>query len=93
MYADMLANVVCVSLHYGSHGKGEDPMVSSPMEPVGSRQDPMGHLPFWQGPIAWMSTGGDTKPSSGNRMLYFPWRPYQVGLQATRVAPKEIFGL
>ena len=58
MYTNILANVVCVSLHYRSHGEGEDPMVISPMEPVGRRRDPMGHLPFWQGPIVGMSTGG-----------------------------------
>ena len=32
-------------------------MVSSPTEPAGRRRDPMGHLPFWQEPVAGMSTG------------------------------------
>ena len=56
MYANMAANVVCVSLCYRTHGKGEGPMVSSPTEPAGRRQDPMGQLPFWQEYIAEMNT-------------------------------------
>ena len=52
----MVANVVCVSLHYRTHGEGEDPTVSSLTEPVGRRQDPMGHLPFWQEYVAETNT-------------------------------------
>ena len=46
MYANMVANMVCVSLHHRTHGEGEGLMASSPAEPMGRRQDPMGHLPF-----------------------------------------------
>ena len=70
MYVNMVANVVCVSLHYRSHGEGEDPTVSSPTEPAGRRQDPMGHLPFWQEPIVGTSTGR-IQNLSGNWTLYF----------------------
>ena len=41
-----VANVVCVSLHPRTNGEGEGLTASSPAEPVGRRQDPMGHLPF-----------------------------------------------
>ena len=37
MYVNMVANMVCISLCYRSHGEGEDPTVSSPTEPVGRR--------------------------------------------------------
>ena len=56
VYVNIVANVVCVSLCYRSHGEGEDPTVSSPAEPVGRRQDPMGHLPFWQEYIVEINT-------------------------------------
>ena len=36
-YANMVANVVCVSLHHRTHGEGEGLMASSPAEPVGRR--------------------------------------------------------
>ena len=42
----MAANMVCVSLRPRTHGEGEGLMASSPAEPAGRRQDPMGHLPF-----------------------------------------------
>ena len=51
MYVNMVANVVCVSLHYRSHGEGEDPMVSSPTEPAGRRQEY-----FWQEYVAETNT-------------------------------------
>ena len=53
---NMVANVVCDSIRYRSHCEGEDPTVSSPTEPVGRRQDPMGHLPFWQEYVVEMNT-------------------------------------
>ena len=56
MYVNIVANMVCVSLCYRSHGEGEDPTVSSPTEPVGRRQDPMGHLPLWQEYVAETNT-------------------------------------
>ena len=48
MYANMVANVVCVSLCHRTHGEGEGLTASSPTEPTGRRQDPVGHLPFWR---------------------------------------------
>ena len=45
-YADMVANLVCVSLCHRTHGEGEGLMASSPAKPAGRRQDPMGHIPF-----------------------------------------------
>ena len=57
-YANMVANVVCVSLHPRTHGEGEGLTASSPAEPVGRRRDPMGHLPFWQEYIEEMNPKG-----------------------------------
>ena len=45
-YVNMVVNVLCVSLHPRTHGEGEGLTASSPAEPAGRRQDPMGHLPF-----------------------------------------------
>ena len=71
IYVNMIANVVYDSLHYKTHGEGEDPIVSSPTEPVGRRRDPMGHLPFWQEPVAGVSTRG-YENLSGNQIPHSP---------------------
>ena len=83
MYVNMVANVVCVSLRYRSHGKEEDPTVSSPTEPVGRRQDPMGHLPFWQEYIS------ETNIKNYENLFKksdtaFPVGPYQFVLESHR---------
>ena len=46
MYANTVANMVCFSLCHRIHGEGEGLMASSPAEPAGRRQDPIGHPPF-----------------------------------------------
>ena len=46
MYVNTVANVVYVSLCHRLHHEGEGLTASSPAEPVGRRQDPMGHLHF-----------------------------------------------
>ena len=76
MYVNMVTNVVCISLHYRSHGEGEDLMVSSPTEPAGRMRDPMGHLPFWQEYVA----GTNTKNYENlfeKSDTAFPVGPYQ----------------
>ena len=50
-YANTVANMVCVSLHHRTHGEGEGLTASSPVEAVGRRRDPMGHLPFGRNPL------------------------------------------
>ena len=83
MYANTVANVVCVSLHYRTHGEGEGPTVSSPTEPAGRRRDPMGHLPFWQEYIEEMNTRS-YENLFGKLDTAFPMGLYQLELGSHR---------
>ena len=88
MYANMVVNVVYVSLHYRTHGEGEDPMVSSPTEPVGRRQDPMGHLPFWHEYTTETNTKGYENLFE-NQMQHSLWDRTSLSLEAIGETPKN----
>ena len=88
MYANMVANMVCVSLCRGTQGEGEGLMASSPAEPMGRRRDPVGHLPFGENTlreripgVAGIFWGLDTA---------FPSRLYQLKLRTHKRASQGI---
>ena len=88
MYANMVVNVVYVSLCYRTHGEGEGPTVSSPTEAAGRRQDPMGHLPFWHEYIMGMNTKSYENLFE-NQMQCSLWDCTSLSLEAIGKTPKE----
>ena len=82
MYADMYVNMACKCgvcfSSISTHGEGEDLTVSSPAESAGSRQDPIGHLPFWQKPVAGTYIGG-IQNFSRSKTPHFQLDPASLG--------------
>ena len=85
---NMVANVVCISLHYSSHGEGEDPMVSLPTEPAGRRQDPMGHLPFGRNTLG-RQILRTMRTFLKNQIQHSLWDPTSLYLEAIGETPKD----